>query len=84
MRDCFVAVAPRNDSVIFFSVIASEAKQSQALWFHRELLMRDLLIKESALAVLEKHCKNYFNQLFQNRSLKIINMNPIHDRTLYG
>jgi hypothetical protein len=38
-RDCFVAVAPRNDSAIFFSVIASEAKQSQALWFHRELLV---------------------------------------------
>ena len=44
--------------------------------------MVDLWIKESALVAMEKHCKNNFNELFQNITLDVMNMKPLHKREI--
>jgi hypothetical protein len=37
-KDCIVAMTPRNDILMIFTVIASEAKQSQKSQFHGDLM----------------------------------------------
>ena len=37
-KDCFAAMTPRNDLLMIFTVIASEAKQSQKSQFHADLM----------------------------------------------
>ena len=37
-KDCFAAMTPRNDLLMIFTIMASEAKQSQKSQFHADLM----------------------------------------------
>jgi len=34
------------------------------------------------VVAMKKHCKNNFNELFQNITLNVMNIKPLHNRTL--